>query len=173
MLRKITEKIAGRWLFFITVCILYAVVAIVDPPTFWAGLHTALSLLKKIYPALLTVFGLIFVSSILLDTGTVERFLGAKSSKGAWIIAVIAGIVSAGPIYLWYPLLSDLKAKGMRDALIATFLYNRAVKIPLLPLMISYFGLEFVLVLTVYMIIFSVIDGYIVERILIGGEKKS
>ncbi len=46
-----------------------------------------------------------------------------------------------------------LQKKGMRPALIATFLYNRAVKIPLLPLLIIYFGLTYSLVLMVVMTI--------------------
>jgi uncharacterized membrane protein YraQ (UPF0718 family) len=60
----------------------------------------------------------------------------------------------------------------MREALIATFLYNRAVKIPLLPMMIYYFGFKLVAVLTVYTIIFSVLNGYVVEQIVTRGGKK-
>jgi uncharacterized membrane protein YraQ (UPF0718 family) len=70
-----------------------------------------------------------------------------------------------GSIYLWYPLLKELSEKGMKKGLIATFLYNRAVKIPLLPLMVYYFGWLFTLFLTLYMIIFSVFLGIIMDRI--------
>jgi len=66
---------------------------------------------------------------------------------------------------MWYPLLGDLKEKGMKDSLIATFLYNRAVKIPLLPMMVDYFGWDFALALSIYMILFSVVNGVIVQRL--------
>jgi uncharacterized membrane protein YraQ (UPF0718 family) len=73
------------------------------------------------------------------------------------------GIASSGPIYMWYPLLSDLKEKGMRDSLIAAFLYNRAIKIPLLPMMVHYFGWDFTFALSIYMVLFSVVNGVIVQ----------
>jgi uncharacterized membrane protein YraQ (UPF0718 family) len=92
------------------------------------------------------------------------KFLGEKSGIKGFIFAVIGGILSLGPIYMWYPMLFDLRKKGMKSSLIAIFLYNRAIKIPLLPMMIYYFGPMFTLILTIYMIIFSVINGLIVER---------
>jgi uncharacterized membrane protein YraQ (UPF0718 family) len=64
---------------------------------------------------------------------------------------------------MWYPLLSDLKEKGMKDSLIAAFLYNRAIKIPLLPMMIYYFGWPFALILSIYQVLFSVVNGILVQ----------
>lgn len=54
----------------------------------------------------------------------------------------------------------------MRQGLIATFLYNRAVKIPLLPMMIVYFGTKVVVILSIFMILFSMLNGFIVEKIV-------
>jgi len=71
-----------------------------------------------------------------------------------------------GPIYAWYALMAELQQKGMRTAFVATFLYSRAVKIPLLPLMVYYFGLTYTLVLCLYLIVFSVINGIVVERLM-------
>jgi len=73
------------------------------------------------------------------------------------------GILSHGPIYVWYPLLKDLKEHGMRTGLVTVFLYNRAIKIPLLPIMIFYFGISFVIILSIYMIIASIFQGKIIE----------
>ena len=70
-----------------------------------------------------------------------------------------------GPIYPWYAMLSELRQKGMRNALIAAFLYSRAVKLPLLPLMIHYFGVAYTLVLCLYLIVFSIISGIVVEKL--------
>jgi hypothetical protein len=60
------------------------------------------------------VFGLLFLFNLLIDTKTVVRYLGRETGRTGYLIAVVTGIISAGPIYLWYPLLSDLKEK--RDA---------------------------------------------------------
>jgi uncharacterized membrane protein YraQ (UPF0718 family) len=172
MIRRVVEKVGASWLFLIAVCVLYGVVALFDPESALAGLRGFAALALKILPALAIVLALLFLSNLLIDVKTVVRYLGKSSKKGGWLIAVAAGILSVGPIYLWYPLLSDLKEKGMREALIATFLYNRAVKIPLLPLMIAYFGFELVAILTIYMVVFSVLNGYIVETILSTRRRK-
>ena len=170
MIKDILKKIGGSWLFLMAVTLLYLATAFFDTQAAWRGLAIFSKLFVKILPTLVFVFGLLFISNLLIDTQTVVRHLGKGAKKGAWLIAVVGGIISAGPIYLWYPLLSDLKDKGMRMSLIAVFLYNRAVKIPLLPMMIYYFGVRVVAILTVYMILFSILNGLIVEKILsIGG----
>lgn len=174
MIKEILKKIGGGWLFLIAVTLLYLGTTFFDTQAAWQGLTIFSKLFIKILPTLAIVFGLLFLSNLLIDTKTVVRHLGKGAKKGAWLIAVIGGIISAGPIYLWYPLLSDLKDKGMRMSLIAVFLYNRAVKIPLLPVMIYYFGVRIVAILTVYMIIFSILNGLLVEKILNikGGNRK-
>ena len=136
-----------------------------------AALEVFLDLLKKVLPVLGIVFALTFLSNLLLNPKIVSRYLGRGAKSSGWPVAIIAGILSMGPIYLWYPLLGELKAKGMRDALIAVFLYNRAVKIPLLPVMIYYFGLRVVLILSVLMILFSIANGLLVERLMRGGRQ--
>ncbi|MFO7849816.1 MAG: hypothetical protein R6V67_07645 [Spirochaetia bacterium] len=52
-----------------------------------------------------------------------------------------AGTLSHGPVFAWYPFLSDLQGKGVSNGKIAAFLFARAVKIPLLAAMVFYFGL--------------------------------
>lgn len=85
-----------------------------------------------------------------------------------WLIAIAGGILSAGPIYLWYPLLADLQERGMRKAFSAAFLYNRAIKLPLLPVLIAYFGLLFAAVLSASMVAASGIIGVLTERCALG-----
>jgi hypothetical protein len=82
------------------------------------------------------------------------------------LIAISGGILSTGPIYMWYPLLNDLQKQGMRPSLIAVFLYNRAVKIPLMPLIIIYFGWIYMIVLLVVMIVVSIAQGWITEKLM-------
>jgi hypothetical protein len=53
----------------------------------------------------------------------------------------------------------------MRTGLIGVFLYNRAIKIPLLPLLIYYFGTAFTILLLMWMIIASLVEGKIIEII--------
>jgi len=104
---------------------------------------------------------------------TTLKYLGKSSTKKSWILVIIFGILSVGPIYMWYPLLAELKEKGMREGLIACFLYNRAIKIPLLPLMVFYFSLKFTAILLLIMIFFSVVQGILIEKINSGGKNEN
>jgi uncharacterized membrane protein YraQ (UPF0718 family) len=98
-----------------------------------------------------------------LKPKSVSKYLGIESGYKGWFIAICMGILSHGPIYVWYPLLKDLRNHGMRTGLVAVFLFNRAIKIPLLPVMIFYFGLGFVIILSIYMMIASIVEGKLIE----------
>ena len=51
----------------------------------------------------------------------------------------------------------------MRTALAGVFLYTRSVKLPFIPLMVYYFGGLYTVVLTTYLIIFSVVTGMVCD----------
>jgi uncharacterized membrane protein YraQ (UPF0718 family) len=125
----------------------------------------SLDIIIQILPILVLVIFMMGVTNYFLKPKTVSKYLGNKSGIKGWILAISMGILSHGPIYVWYPLLKDLREHGMRSGLVAVFLYNRAIKIPLLPVMIFYFGIGFVVLLSIYMIIASVIEGKILEII--------
>jgi uncharacterized membrane protein YraQ (UPF0718 family) len=101
-----------------------------------------------------------------LTPKTVSKYVGQGSGLKGWILAIFTGILSHGPIYAWYPVLKELRQHGMRSGLVAAFLYNRAIKIPLLPLMVYYFGIQFVVILLMWMIIASVVEGKIIEIVI-------
>lgn len=161
----VLKKIGGGWLFFISVCLLSLILLPINPASVQKGFAIFLDLLVQLLPILALVFALIFVSNLFMDNSFAAKHLGDTSRLRGWLIALIGGFLSAGPTYIWYPLLQDLKNKGTRDGFIAAFLYNRVVKIPLIPIMILYFGIKIVVVLTVCIIIFSVIDGFVVEKL--------
>ena len=119
-----------------------------------------------------TVIGSAIGSIAAGNPKTVSKYVGKGSGIKGWFLAISTGILSHGPIYVWYPLLKDLRDRGMRSGLIAAFLYCRAIniKIPLLPLMVYYFGVLFVVVLLPYIVIASIVEGEIIEII---GSRKS
>ena len=155
----------GGWLFLATILIAYFVLYMISPEDTAKSLGFFSHVISQIFPMLGLVFLLLSISNLLLTPKWIKRYLGTHSGMKGWFAAVVGGILSLGTIYAWYALLSELKQKGMRTALIGTFLYSRAVKLPLLPLMIHYFGLAYTLVLCLYLIIFSVINGIIVEKL--------
>ena len=156
----------GGLLFLLIVICLYGVVFLVDSELALRALAFGMKLLDQLVPILLLVFVLIFISNLLVEPGWVRTHVGRESGWRGWAVALIGGILSVGPVYAWYALLRDFKAKGMRTALIAVFLYNRGIKLPLLPLMIHYFGVTYTLVLAIYMTLFSLLSGILMEKIV-------
>ncbi|KYK27177.1 hypothetical protein AYK26_00595, partial [Euryarchaeota archaeon SM23-78] len=129
-----------------------------------------LEIIKKIILIFILIFILLVIVNRFMTPKKFIKYFGKKSGAKGWLVAIIGGTISTGPLFLWYPLLNDLKNHGVRTGLIATFLYNRAVKPALLPLMIFYFGLAYTIVLAVVMMIASLFQGLIVEKI-VGVEK--
>lgn len=155
----------GGWLFLFIVIGIYATTALFSPDTVSQASTDFIRTLGRVLPVLGLVFVLIFISNLILKRGRLEQYLGKGSGLKGWVLAVLAGILSMGPIYPWFALLAELKQQGMRNALIAAFLYSRAIKLPLLPLLVHYFGLAFTVVLCLYLAAFSVISGLLLEKL--------
>ena len=171
IINKIKEKIRGQWIFFIVVAILYLFMAMTNFVLFENAIFAFIALAKKIALIFILVFILIFFSNFFLNPKKISKLVGESAGIKGWIVSIFGGIISTGPIYMWYPLLSDLKDKGMKYSLITAFLYNRAIKVPIIPMMIYYFGFNFTIILTFYMILFSIINGVLVEKLLIYNPK--
>ena len=158
-------KLSTSWIFLIIVFIFYLVLFIVNQTSFFLSLLFFSNLFLKI----IHVFLIVFILMVLVDYFiTLDLLLRHLKNRGVkkWILISIAGILSVGPIYMWYPLLADLKKKGLSYGLIACFLYNRAIKIPLLPFAIYYFGWKYILILTIIMIFISFIQGILINIII-------
>ena len=145
------------------VLVLYVVLFFFDSENICRSLYASLQIIIQILPVLILVILLMGITNYFLKPKAVSKHLGAESGVKGWLLAISIGILSHGPIYVWYPLLKDLRDQGMRTGLVAVFLYNRAIKIPLLPIMIFYFGISFVAILATYMVIASVLEGIIIE----------
>lgn len=152
--------------FLIIVLFVYLFLMIFNFSVIFESLNGFIVLVKKILPSLISAFVLIYVFNYFLTDDKIKRYLSSTISFKEYFLAAILGILSAGPIYAWYPFLADLKEKGLDNGLITIFLYNRAIKLPLLPVIIYYFSLKFVLIITILMIIFSLINGLIVKKLL-------
>jgi len=163
--RKTSKSGIGAWLFLIIVLLIYGVIALIDFELISVAIADFIKLLDKMLSVLIIVFILIFIINLLLEPSWIKKYLGRRSGIKGWITAIVGGILSTGPIYAWYALLRDLRQKGMKSSLIAVFLYSRAVKLPLLPLLVHYFGMMYTIVLVSYLIIFSVISGLVMKKI--------
>jgi uncharacterized membrane protein YraQ (UPF0718 family) len=151
--------------FLASVILLYLVLFLFRPESIPKSLQASGKLLLHIVPVLFLIIFFMGIMNYFVNPKAVSKYVGKGSGIKGWFLAISTGILSHGPIYVWYPLLKELRNQGMRSGLVSVFLYNRAIKIPLLPLMVYYFGIKFVAVLLIYLIIASIAGGEIIERI--------
>ncbi|KAF5413389.1 MAG: hypothetical protein C5S38_06515 [Candidatus Methanophagaceae archaeon] len=148
-----------------SVIFLYLLLFFFDSESIYNSLKESGNIIIQIIPVLMLVIVSMALLDYFLHPKTVSKYVGKGSGIKGWFLAISTGILSHGPIYVWYPLLKDLRDRGMKSGLIAAFLYSRAIKIPLLPLMAYYFGVLFVVVLLPYIVIASIVVGGIIELI--------
>lgn len=163
---KRSEQSRAGWYFLAIVVALYVIAGIAKPDAIAPSLKFFASIIRKIIPVFVIVFVFLVLMNWLVKPKTIVKHLGKDAGAKGWAWAIAGGILSTGPIYMWYPLLNELQNHKARNKFIAAFLYNRAVKLPLLPLFIYYFGVAYVVVLTVVMIAASIAQGIMVEKIL-------
>ena len=141
------------------VVLLYAVLFFFNADKTFTALKESLSVLKMIIPILVVVLTLTALLNTFIDKKAISKHLGEESGLKGWLLALIGGILSHGPGYVWYPMLQNLREQGTKEGLIGAFIYARAVKIPWIPLMIAYFGWTFTVVYTVYVMLGAWVQG--------------
>ena len=151
------------FLFPIGILVIYAILFFVSPDKAGQATKSSGTVFLSMLLPLSLVFFVMLLINLFLKPAAVAKFLGKGSGVKGIILSASAGIISTGPIYAWYPLLKDLKEKGAGESSIAIFLYNRAVKPFLLPVMVSYFGWVYVVILTILMVLASVAVGFSVS----------
>jgi uncharacterized membrane protein YraQ (UPF0718 family) len=157
------SKISFSWLFMFGILLVYFVLFFIDSNLVLNSLKKSWEMFIGIIPILILVFFIMFGVNHYFKADRISKYLGANSGPLGWFYAIVAGILISGPPYILFPLLGELKEKGMKNSLIAVMLYNRNVKIPFILVMIYYFGLEFTIIISFLIIIFSLPNAWLVD----------
>jgi uncharacterized membrane protein YraQ (UPF0718 family) len=147
------------WIFLACIAGLYLILMVVTPDRAWSGLQTAGDVLMQAALPLLLAFGMMCVLNMFISPVHVSTFLGKGAGIRGIFFSALAGIISMGPIFAWYPFLESLREKGASDFHLANFLSHRAVKPVMLPMMIVYFGWLFSLVFTVVCVLSALVTA--------------
>ncbi len=161
-----TRDDSGRWrlaIFPLAVAIVYLILYLLMPERTVQALVASARILVQVAFPLVIAFVLMVVLNLFIKPAHVSRFLGSKAGLKGVTISTLAGMISTGPIYAWYPLLQDLRERGASDFHIANFLGNRAVKPFLLPVMLFYFGWQLTLILNVLLIAGAIVVASLVS----------
>ncbi len=161
--RHLTIKLSGRMKFLFFTIGLYGVIAQFNSAVTLNALSYFAGMLTKVLPVLALVFIVLLLTNMFLNPDRIRKHLGAESGLRGWLYAIVGGVFISGPPYVLFPMLAELKKHGARSGLLAAMLYNRNVKIYFIPAIIYYFGLRYTVVLSSYIIFFSLLNGKLVE----------
>lgn len=164
-MKKQTKKSPHGVYFLCMVALVYLGLALWDFRIFARSLRQSWNMTLKIAPVMLVVLLFMIFLNYLVRPQMIKKHLGKGSGLKGYLLATAGGVLSHGPIFVWYPFLKDMKGHGMSSGLVAVFLYNRAVKLPLLPLMVAYFGIGYTLLLTFFTFLASFCEGMLIDRI--------
>ena len=164
-MKKKQEKSDKQWIFVLVALLIYASVYFIAPDKVLPIWISFWKIIRQIAPILIVVYLIMLLTNYFVDNQHLQKYMSENVGYKAWGISILAGILSVGPIYIWYPLLKDLQDKGVKDKYLATFLYNRGIKLQWLPVLLLYFGWKYALVLLIVMTILSIFQGIITERL--------
>ena len=150
------------YMFLAGVIALYVILLPITPATVEKATSRSIAILKALALPFLAVYA-VFVVLEFVEPRKLTAFLSELAGWKLMLGSITAGIISMGPIYMWYPLLARLKKKGLKSRYIAAFLYARAVKLPLLPVFAFYFGWPFALAFSAVVACSAVVVGYATE----------
>jgi len=154
------KKALGRMFIFpVCVLVIYGILFTINPNKVLMALKTSVHIVFTIAQPLVFVFVIMLILNLFVKPAQIVRLFGKGVKIKGIALSVVAGIISMGPIYAWYPLLKNLREKGAGTGPIAIFLYSRAVKPFFLPVMIAYFGWAYVGILTVLTVFASIAIG--------------
>lgn len=140
------------------------------------GAVTATSLdyffeMMMILPAVMVIMGLF---SVFASKEQVVKYLGKSSGIKGVFISILFGALPTGPLYVAFPMASSLIKKGARMSNIVIFLSAWAsIKIPQEMVELQFLGLNFMISRLILTIIFVIIIGVSIERIMNWSDKKT
>lgn len=156
-------SISGTTLFLIIVLAIYTVLLIAVPEKGISAILETGKIFRNILWPILAVLGVMFFFNLFIHPGKIVRLVGTKSGFKGMVLAAAAGIISMGPIYAWFPFLKEMREKGAGVRPVTMFMACRAIKPVLLPVMVSYFGLLYSLILTLF-----IFTGALIQAMLMG-----
>ena len=159
------KQYSGRIIFFLTTVVIYAGFAFFNPTVFHAASLSFINMIKKVLPVLVIVIAIMALVDMFFGKEKIEKYFGDTSGVKGWFAVILAAFLNPTPPYLLFPLLKDMKKKGMRNRFLAALLFNRSAQASYIPIMIYFFGWIYTLVLTFYMVVFSVVNGIVVGKL--------
>jgi len=118
--RETKEKIEGKGkaggysgtYFLVTVVCLYLLLYFFQPEKIQQSIKTSGIMLVQILPALFFIILLMGITNYFVHPKTVSKYVGKDSGIKGWLLALLTGVLSHGPVYAWYPFFKGFAESG-------------------------------------------------------------
>ena len=157
------KSLFRAWVFPLCVLCLYGVGLFLDSESTRRAMGVAVSMSSQlIFPLCFAVLIMVAVNRI-VSPAMVSRFLGKGAGAKGILLSSLAGVLSMGPIYAWYPIFKTVKDGGASNIIVANFIGCRSVKPVLFPVLVAYFGWKFSFVFLIFTLIGALMVAFIVN----------
>ena len=155
----------AHW-FEISIVILYIVLGIFYPAKIILSLKLGGILILKVLPIFLCVMYFAGFLSNFISKETVQKVIGKESGIIGMIVGILLGTVFVGPLWIMFPLYNELLQKGAKMSIIGAMMATFAIKTPWIPYAATFLGWKFMGLTLLFIIIYAIIQGYLMELIL-------
>jgi len=156
----------SQWQLLVILIAVYILLFIFYPEKGEEAFANSLELLERILPLIVLILALMLIFHYFLPIKVIVGYINRNAGIKEWIITILAGLISVGPVHIWYPVLRRLMLDDTGPGIVSAFLYARAVKLQYIPLLVIYFGIEYTIMLTAVMIVASVVIGIIMDILM-------
>jgi uncharacterized membrane protein YraQ (UPF0718 family) len=170
---KQKKKMIRDWIFLGITIVIVIVLLSVFPTKTDAVASTAQEYFIEmmiILPAVMIIMGLF---AVFISDETIVKHLGKTSGIKGIALSILFGTLPTGPLYIAFPMAATLLKKGARVSNIIVFLSAWAcIKIPQEMVEFQFLGIEFMALRLILTIIFVIIMGISIEKIILWNDKK-
>ncbi|OPX31239.1 hypothetical protein B1H10_09080 [candidate division KSB1 bacterium 4484_188] len=167
MVKQIQPTKSGDWLILTGSLITGGFLLLIFPGHEHKTLLAAKTILVEltwILPGILIFIGLF---TVWVSKELVVKNLGKTSGIKGILMALVFGALPTGPLYVAFPLAAALRKKGASVSNVVIFLSAWAcIKIPQEMVELQFMGLSFMTARLVLTILFIIITGWMVERVI-------
>lgn len=150
----------------LSVVALYGVAAINSPERAYAAASVAVKTFAGVAPIIVAVFAGLGLVQVFVDKQAMARHLGDRAGLPALLMAAAAGTILVGPVFVVFPLLKTMRDHGVSWAIITTALTAWAVKLPMVPLEVTFLGWRFSIARMALTLIASIAMGSLMGRLM-------
>ena len=160
-------KLVKRYLFFIMMIFLTAIVVIVNREIGLKAVSTTLFSLKEMLLIVPPIFVLLGLLDVWVPRETMVKYLGEGSGIKGILISLFIGSAAAGPLYGAFPVALVLMRKGAKFSNILLFIGAwSTTKIPMLLFEIASLGIKFALTRLAVSLIGIFVIAFAVEKLM-------